>query len=211
MLKLAIIGCGRTGHKIAKSVIRDEELSKNYFVSVFDFDIVEEKNMNTQDFSKHFLGVGKTEAFKEENKEYSTMFETYNIKIEEKTLYYLKKHDIILNATDNFDLSYILNKFCVKNNKILIHTAVSKFSVFISCTNKKPCLECFLHKKRFYYSEPKTESIFLCTSIALSFLRDIYKNKRKVIGFSFFGDTDKKIFNFLKITPLRGCYVCSHF
>ncbi len=208
MLNLAIIGCGRTGKRIGEEIIKDEDLSKNYFVKIFDFDKVEEKNLLTQNFPKEFLNISKVKAFLEMYKNYKSNFEVFDVKIDENNLTLIENADIILNATDDFSLALLLNKFCVSRGKILIHTAVSKNSAFISCTTKKPCLHCFLKNKTWSYEEPKIETIFLCVSIALSFLRSLTKEK-SVVGFSFFGDLEKKVFNFLKIKPSGDCHVCS--
>jgi len=208
MLNLAIIGCGRTGKRIGEEIIKDQDLSKNYFVKIFDFDKVEEKNIQSQNFSKRFLNIPKVKAFLEMHKNYESKFEVFNVKIEENNLKILEDCDIILNATDDFNLAILLNKFCVSHSKIFIHTAVSNNFAFISCTTKKPCLYCFSKNKSWSYEKPRIETILLCVSITLSFLRSLIKDK-SIIGHSFFGDLENKVFNFLKIKPSRDCYVCS--
>jgi len=57
------------------------------------------------------------------------------------------KFDIICDGTDNFKTRYLINDYCLKNKKILISAAISKFDGQIFKFNfrkKTPCFRCFM-------------------------------------------------------------------
>ena len=59
----------------------------------------------------------------------------------------LFKYDIVCDCTDNFTTRYLLNDFCLKNKKILISAAISKFEAHIfnfNFSKKIPCYRCFM-------------------------------------------------------------------
>ena len=57
-------------------------------------------------------------------------------------------YDILVDGSDNFNTKFLVNDFCIKNKKILITGAISKFDgqVFTFNFKKKnsPCLRCFM-------------------------------------------------------------------
>ena len=67
----------------------------------------------------------------------------------------IKGFDIIVDGSDNFKTKFLINKFSLKYNKILIVGAISKFDghvfTFDFKNKKEPCLKCF------YQSDPSDE------------------------------------------------------
>ena len=59
-----------------------------------------------------------------------------------------KKFDLIVDGSDNFRTRFLINDYCLKNKKILISGAISKFEGQIYTFNfskkKSPCLRCFI-------------------------------------------------------------------
>ncbi|MFL2890123.1 MAG: HesA/MoeB/ThiF family protein [Pelagibacteraceae bacterium] len=58
-----------------------------------------------------------------------------------------KNFDIICDGTDNFETRYLINDYCLKNKKVLISAAISKFDGQIFNFNFKkkiPCFRCFM-------------------------------------------------------------------
>ena len=58
----------------------------------------------------------------------------------------LNNYDIICDCSDNFATRYLLNDYSLKNKKILISAAISKFDAHIFNFNFKknvPCYRCF--------------------------------------------------------------------
>ena len=61
-----------------------------------------------------------------------------------------KEFNIIIDGSDNFRTRFLINDYCLKNKKILISGAISKFDgqVYTFNFSKKnsPCLRCFIPK-----------------------------------------------------------------
>ena len=61
-----------------------------------------------------------------------------------------KNFDLIIDGSDNFRTRFLINDYCLKNKKILISGAISKFDgqvyTFNFSTKKSPCLRCFIPK-----------------------------------------------------------------
>ena len=59
-----------------------------------------------------------------------------------------KKYNLIIDGSDNFRTRFLVNDYCLKNKKILISGAISRFEgqVYTFNFNKKnsPCLRCFI-------------------------------------------------------------------
>ena len=49
--------------------------------------------------------------------------------------------DLIIDGSDNFRTRFLINDYCLKNKKILISGAISKFDL---SKKKSPCLRCFI-------------------------------------------------------------------
>ena len=59
-----------------------------------------------------------------------------------------KNFDLIVDGSDNFRTRFLINDYCLKNKKILISGAISKFDgqvyTFNFSKKKSPCLRCFM-------------------------------------------------------------------
>ena len=59
-----------------------------------------------------------------------------------------KKFDLIVDGSDNFRTRFLINDYCLKNKKILVSGAISKFDgqvyTFNFSKKKSPCLRCFI-------------------------------------------------------------------
>ncbi len=59
-----------------------------------------------------------------------------------------KNFDIIVDGSDNFRTRFLINDYCLKNQKILVSGAISKFDgqvyTFNFSNKKSPCLRCFI-------------------------------------------------------------------
>lgn len=124
--KIIIIGCGGLGSNIAKALVRTGFLK----ITIIDFDIVELKNLNRQDFYIDQVGMKKTEALKENllkiNNE--ALIETLNLKITEENIEVLKKADIVVEAVDKEEYKRLIFEFCINNRiKIVAASGVAGF------------------------------------------------------------------------------------
>ena len=61
-----------------------------------------------------------------------------------------KGYDLIVDGSDNFRTRFLINDYCLKNKKILVSGAISKFDgqvyTFNFLKKKSPCLRCFIPK-----------------------------------------------------------------
>ena len=59
-----------------------------------------------------------------------------------------KNYDIIVDGSDNFSTRFLINDYCLREKKILISGAISKFDgqvyTFNFLKKKSPCLRCFI-------------------------------------------------------------------
>ena len=62
----------------------------------------------------------------------------------------LKNFDLIVDGSDNFRTRFLINDYCLKNKKILVSGAISKFDgqvyTFNFSKRNSPCLRCFIPK-----------------------------------------------------------------
>ena len=61
-----------------------------------------------------------------------------------------KNFNLIVDGSDNFRTRFLINDYCLKNKKILVSGAISKFDgqvyTFNFSKKKSPCLRCFIPK-----------------------------------------------------------------
>ena len=61
-----------------------------------------------------------------------------------------KNFDVIVDGSDNFRTRFLINDYCLKNKKILVSGAISKFDgqvyTFNFSKKESPCLRCFIPK-----------------------------------------------------------------
>jgi len=74
---------------------------------------------------------------------------SYNKKLSKKNINQIgKKFDVIVDGSDNFRTRFLINDYCLKNKKILVSGAISKFDGHVYTFNflkkNSPCLRCFI-------------------------------------------------------------------
>ena len=78
-------------------------------------------------------------------------FQAFNQKLTVKNINQISKNfDVIVDGSDNFRTRFLVNNYCLKNRKILVSGAISKFDgqvyTFNFSKKKSPCLRCFIPK-----------------------------------------------------------------
>ena len=76
-------------------------------------------------------------------------FQSFNKKLTIKNINKIaEKFDLIVDGSDNFRTRFLVNDYCLKNKKILVSGAISKFDgqvyTFNFSKKKSPCLRCFI-------------------------------------------------------------------
>jgi molybdopterin/thiamine biosynthesis adenylyltransferase len=145
--RVLIIGMGGLGCPVA--LYLSNLGIKN--IGIVDHDKVDFSNLNrqvlfnTNDVGK-FKVIQAKRIIQKVNK--SIKINVYKEKIVKKNIQnIINNYDIICDCSDNFTTRYLINDFCLKNKKILISAAISKFEAHIfnfNFSKNVPCYRCFM-------------------------------------------------------------------
>ena len=145
--KVLIVGMGGLGCPVA--LYLGNLGIKN--IGIVDHDKVDFSNLNrqilfnTEDIGKFKVIQAKRFIQKTNKKIKINIYKEEIIKKNIQNI--LNKYDIICDCSDNFTTRYLINDFCLKNKKILISGAISKFEAHIfnfNFSKKIPCYRCFM-------------------------------------------------------------------
>ena len=136
-------------------------------IGIVDFDKVEISNLNRQtlfnasDIGKFKVNQAK-KAINKINKKINVI--PFKKKLTSKNIKKIfNSFDIICDGTDNYNTRYLINDFCLKNKKILISSAISKFDGQLMKFNfkkKGPCYRCFMPSPPDFENNCQAEGIF---------------------------------------------------
>ena len=131
---LAALGIGKIGI-IDKDSVEISNLSRQIIFSTNDL----KKN-------KSSVAINKLRKINPDIKLHS-----FNKKLTKKNINQIAKNfDLIVDGSDNFRTRFLINDYCLKNKKILVSGAISKFDgqvyTFNFSKKKSPCLRCFIPK-----------------------------------------------------------------
>ena len=145
--KVLIVGMGGLGCPVA--LYLSNLGIKN--IGIVDHDKVDFTNLNRQIlFNTKDTGRLKVVQAKKilEKVDRKIKIDVYKEKIVKKNIQnIISKYHIICDCSDNFTTRYLLNDFCLKNKKILISAAISKFEAHIfnfNFSKNIPCYRCFM-------------------------------------------------------------------
>ena len=122
-------------------------------IGIVDDDKITISNLNRQilfsekDVGKYKVLVAKKKLKLMTNKIKLKVFKVKVNKYNIKTI--LKNYQIICDGTDNFKTRFLVNDYCLKNKKILVTSAISKFDGQLfkfDFRKKTPCFRCFVPK-----------------------------------------------------------------
>ena len=131
---LAALGIGKIGI-IDKDSVEISNLSRQIIFSTKDL------NKN-----KSSVAINKLRKINPDIKLHS-----FNKRLTKKNINQIAKNfDLIVDGSDNFRTRFLINDYCLKNKKILVSGAISKFDgqvyTFNFSKKKSPCLRCFIPK-----------------------------------------------------------------
>ena len=146
--KILIIGAGGLGSPIAIYLAAAGVGN----IGIVDKDNVEISNLGRQIiFSTEDIGQNKSfvsvRKLKKINPDIKLI--NFNENLNLKNINRIAKNfDIIIDGSDNFTTRFLVNDYCLKNKKILVSGAISKFDgqvyTFNFTKKKSPCLRCFI-------------------------------------------------------------------
>jgi len=148
--KVLIVGAGGLGSPIALYLAA----SGIGTIGIIDNDKVEISNIqrqiifNSRDIKKS-KSVIAAKKLKKINPNINILYFKNKLK-KENINKILKNFNVIADGSDNFKTRFLINDYCLKNKKILVVGAISKFDGHIYTFNflkkKSPCLRCFIPK-----------------------------------------------------------------
>ena len=129
---LAALGIGKIGI-VDKDNVEISNLSRQIIFTTSD---VKKKKSNT--------AINKLKKINPD-----IQLQSFNKKLTIKNINRIAKNfDIMVDGSDNFRTRFLVNDYCLKNKKILVSGAISKFDgqvyTFNFSKKKSPCLRCFI-------------------------------------------------------------------
>ena len=212
--KVLIIGMGGLGCPV---VLYLSSLGiKN--IGIVDHDKVDFSNLNrqilfnTEDIGKFKVIQAKRFIQKTNKKIKINIYKEEIIKKNIQNI--LNKYDIICDCSDNFTTRYLINDFCLKNKKILISGAISKFEAHIfnfNFSKKIPCYRCFMPEIPQQENKCDAEGILPTvagiagTLQANEVVKSILDKKNALVGKMIVFNTLNLNFRKIKLTKNTGC------
>tara|TARA_B110000967_G_scaffold10993_1_gene10811 strand:+ start:337 stop:1098 length:762 start_codon:yes stop_codon:yes gene_type:complete len=212
--KVLIVGMGGLGCPVA--LYLSNLGIKN--IGLADHDKVDVSNLNRQvlfnikDIAKSKVVQAKKVLLRVNKK---IKINVYNQKIIKKNIVnILNKYDIICDCSDNFTTRYLLNDFCLKNKKILISAAISKFEAHIfnfNFSKNIPCYRCFMPEIPEQENKCDVEGILPTvagiagTLQANEVVKSILDKKNELVGKMIVFNTLNLNFRKIKLTRNTDC------
>jgi len=163
--KVLVIGAGGLGCPILQ-YLTAAGIGK---IAIAEFDMVDESNLQRQVlYGSSDIGKLKSIIAKNHLEHLNSLveIEIFNLRIDESnSLNVFKKFDVIVDATDNLPSRYVINDFCVRLNKPMVHGAIYKYEAVISVFNYNsgPTYRCFnpeVMDKSFINPPPSQVGLF---------------------------------------------------
>ncbi len=129
-----------------------------------------------------------------------------------------KNFNIIVDGSDNFRTRFLVNDYCLKNKKILVSGAISKFDGHVYTFNfskkKSPCLRCFIPKMP---TNPDTDNCeyegilgplagIIGSIQANEIVKEIVGIGNSLCGYILIVDSLKLTFRKVKLNKRSNCY-----
>lgn len=133
--KVLVVGAGGLGCPVLQ-YLAAAGIGK---IGIVEFDKVDESNLQRQVLYGS-LDVGKLKAIIAKNwlKHLNSLVESeiYNLRLDATNASgIIKQFDIVVDATDNFEVRYVINDTCIILNKPMVHGAIFKFEGQVSVFN----------------------------------------------------------------------------
>ena len=142
--KITLVGLGGIGCPLAQYLVSTGIRNLTFF----DGDIIEKSNLgrqilyNLEDLGKYKTLVAKEKLLKRNSNCNITAYSEY---LKEENLNLLLESDIIIDTTDDWHTSKLINKFCLQNSLIYMFSSAINYNIQICLFNNKNnhiCLNC---------------------------------------------------------------------
>ncbi len=133
--KVAIVGCGGLG-SVASVYLAGSGIGS---IKLIDFDKVSLSNLHRQVFytldDVNFPKATILANYIKKIAPFTTVFSEKKAIKKDNIHSILKDYTIILDATDNLSIKYLLNDYCVSNDKTLIYGSLYKYDGYVATFN----------------------------------------------------------------------------
>jgi adenylyltransferase/sulfurtransferase len=126
--KIVLVGCGGSGTPLAELLVRGGFTH----ITLIDFDVIEKSNIQRQLFLPKHIGAFKAEKLKKRLLTINSEIQCTSIvdKLSKKNIdTYLDSCEIILDATDNFETRFLIDKYSKTHNTPWIYLGAIKGEV----------------------------------------------------------------------------------
>lgn len=162
--KVLVVGAGGLGCPVLQ-YLTAAGIGK---IGIVEFDKVDESNLQRQVLYGS-LDVGKLKAIIAKNwlEHLNSLveFEIFNLRlVASNALSIIRQFDIIVDATDNYEVRYIINDACVVLDRPMVHGAIFKFEGQVSVFNLNggPTYRCYNnYDKTKLFKNPKPADVGL--------------------------------------------------
>jgi sulfur-carrier protein adenylyltransferase/sulfurtransferase len=143
--RILVIGAGGLGC----SVLQYLTVAGTGKIGIAEFDMVDESNLQRQVlYGSNDVGKLKSIIAKNRLEFLNSLvdFEVFNLRIDtSNSLKIIENFDIVVDATDNLDVRYIINDSCVIMDKPMVHGSIYKYEGTVSVFNYKggPTYRCY--------------------------------------------------------------------
>ena len=191
-------------------------------IGIIDKDSVEISNLNRQIiFSTNDLKKNKSSVAINKLRKINPdiKLHSFNKRLTKKNINQIARNfDLIVDGSDNFRTRFLINDYCLKNKKILVSGAISKFDgqvyTFNFSKKKSPCLRCFIPK---IPSNPDVDNCeyegvlgslagIIGTIQANEVVKEILEIGDTLCGYILIIDALKLTFRKVKLNKRSGCY-----
>jgi len=200
---LAALGIGKIGI-IDKDIVEISNLTRQIIFETKDI-----KKSKSLTAIKKLKKINPNIKFKSFNKNLNSI----NIDKIAKEFY------VIIDGSDNFRTRFLINDYCLKNKKILISGAISKFDGHVYTFNfsnkKSPCLRCFIPRmpsRDLDADNCENEGVLgplagiIGTIQANEAAKEILKIGHSLCGYILIVDALKLNFRKVKLNKRTNCY-----
>lgn len=187
-------------------------------IGLVDNDQLELSNLNRQ-FIHHYNNIGKAKVDSAEEwvNSYNPDIRVikYQMRLEDNNCdEILKQYDVIVDCFDSYNSKFMLNKACIKNNKILVHGGVTEFfgQVMTIVPEKSACLNCLfgeIDPNSYVIKGVVSPAVNVIGSLQAMEVLKILLNIDKVLTDGFLSyDGISQRFQKIRVEKSQDCPVC---
>ncbi|MFH1376585.1 MAG: HesA/MoeB/ThiF family protein [Candidatus Woesearchaeota archaeon] len=209
--KICIVGIGALGSLSAELLVRSGVKS----LTIIDRDTIEDSNLQRQHlFTKEDIDKPKVEIAKNYLKKINPDINiTTHFKKLEKENINLIDSDLVLDCTDNFEIRFLINEYCKKNNiPWIFSAAIRNIGYVYNILPDSPCFNCIFQKLKST-EICSTAGVLntitsLISSLQISEAIKILTNSNSEKNLLFI-DLSNNQFHKIRINKRKDCEICN--